>query len=71
MAPPPILDYIGNGYCLPLKLVPPPHSQNHKSAAIEFVTEAMVKTDVQHKWLTGHTYVALSQLCLTDQASSA
>ena len=43
-APPPILDCIENGYCLPLKFVPPPRFQrNHNSTAThnEFVNEAI------------------------------
>ena len=45
-APPPIIDYIENGYRLPLKFVPPPYSQwNHKSVELhsEFVNEAVQK----------------------------
>ena len=43
-APPSILECIENGYSLPLKFLPPPHSQtNHKSAELhhEFVDEAI------------------------------
>ena len=43
-APPPILECIENGYHLPLKFLPPSHSQtNHKSAELhhEFVDEAI------------------------------
>ena len=45
-APPPVVDCIENGYRLPLKFLPPPHSQsNHKSAELhhEFVDEAIQK----------------------------
>ena len=43
-APPPILDCIDSGYCLPLKFIPSPHCQpNHKStmAHLSFVTDAI------------------------------
>ena len=43
-APPPVLDCINHGYCLPLKFLPPPYAQdNHKSASLQqqFVDEAV------------------------------
>ena len=43
--PPPVLDCIENGYCLPLKFIPPARSQhNHQSAKLhkEFVDGAVV-----------------------------
>ena len=45
-ASPPVIDCIENGYRLPLKFLPPPHSQgNHKSAELhhKFVDEAIQK----------------------------
>ena len=43
-APPPILDWVECGYCLPLKFLPPPYAQNNHNSTREygdFVTEAV------------------------------